>query len=38
MEWHIVGILAFVVLDSFFGTARKIAVEIEKCKLQECEK
>ena len=27
-----------LMLDSFFRTARTIAVEIEKCKLQECEK
>ena len=38
MEWHVVGILAFVVLDSFFRTVRTLDVEIEKCKMQECEK
>lgn len=51
MTWHIIGILAFVViyniwryyhedemLDNFFRTVRKLELEIEKIKMQECNK
>ena len=65
MIWHILGILAFVVIYniyryyhednsyeyspvttstsdnnqvSFFKTARTLDIEIEKCRLQECER
>jgi len=51
MTWHIIGVLAFVViyniwryyhedemLDNFFRAVRKLDLEIEKLKMQECER
>ena len=50
MTWNIIGILAFVViyniwryyhdvnLINFFRTVRKLELDIEKIRLQECER
>lgn len=44
MEWHIIGTLAFVVIYNLYRYYREqkdidyCPVEIEKCKMQECEK
>jgi len=51
MTWHIIGILAFVViyniwryyhedemLDNFFRAVWMLKLEIEKIKMQECER